>query len=162
MNNNDVLRRVRYIFDLGDDRMMAIFATADLAVSRKQLSAWLKRDEDPDFLPCNDTELATFLNGLITDRRGKREGPAPEPEKRINNNMIFRKLRIALDLQAEDILAIMDAADFRISKHELSAFFRRPDHKNYRDCKDQVLRKFLQGLQIQFRGTGDDGSGFQW
>jgi len=162
LNNNDVLRRVRYIFDLGDDRMMAIFASVDLAVSREQLSAWLKRDEDPDFLPCSDTELATFLNGLINDRRGKRDGPQPEPEKRINNNMIFRKLRIALDLKAEDILAIMDAADFRISKHELSAFFRKPGHKNYRDCKDQVLRKFLQGLQIQFRGAGDDGSGFQW
>jgi len=142
--------------------MMAIFASVDLAVSREQLSAWLKRDEDPDFLPCSDTELATFLNGLINDRRGKRDGPQPEPEKRINNNMIFRKLRIALDLKAEDILAIMDAADFRISKHELSAFFRKPGHKNYRDCKDQVLRKFLQGLQIQFRGAGDDGSGFQW
>ena len=81
----------------------------------------------------------------------KKEGPAPVPEKNLTNNSIFMKLKIALNLQAEDILEIMDSQDFRISKHELSAFFRKPGHKHYRECKDQILRVFLKGLQQKYR-----------
>ena len=156
MNNNDVLRRVRYIFDFGDDKMIAVFAAADQEVSREQVSTWLKKDDDPDFQPMDDRQLAVFLNGLINDKRGRREGVQPVPEDRLSNNIVLRKLRIALNLQAEDMLAILVLADFRISKHELSAFFRKSGHKNYRECNDQVLRKFLQGLQIQHRGADDD------
>jgi len=60
-------------------------------------------------------------------------------------------LKIALDLKDEDILQLMTLADFSMSKHELSAFFRKPGHKNYRECKDQILRNFLQGVQLQYR-----------
>ena len=162
MTNNDVLRRIRYSFDLDDEKMMALFALAGHEVTREQVSAWLKKDEDPDFRSIGDTWLAIFLNGLIIARRGRKEDPQPEPEKRLNNNMIFRKLRIALNLQADDILEIMALADLRISKHELSAFFRKPGHKNYRECKDQVLRNFLQGVQIKYRGNVYLKAGFDW
>jgi uncharacterized protein YehS (DUF1456 family) len=151
VNNNDVLRRIRYAFDFNDSKMMALFALADLAATREQISAWMKKDDDPDFQSCSDSELAIFLNGLIIDRRGKKEWPLPVPEKRLTNNVIFRKLKIALDLQAEDILEILESVDVKISKHELSAFFRKPDHKHYRECKDQVLRNFIHGVQLKYR-----------
>lgn len=153
MNNNDILRRIRYAFDFDDAKMIEIFGLADHQVTRAQISDWLKKEEDPAFLELDDTQLAIFLNGLINDKRGKKEGEQPVPEKRLNNNIIFRKLRIALNLQDEDILAILLFVDFRISKHELSAFFRKPDQKQYRPCKDQVLRYFLQGLQVKFRSS---------
>ena len=89
---------------------------------------------------------ANFLNGLINDRRGKKDGPQPDPEPRLNNNIIFRKLKIALDLKVEDVLEILALTDVYISKHELSAFFRKPDHKHYRVCKDQILRNFLNSM----------------
>lgn len=152
MTNNDVLRRIRYIFDFNDAKMIAIFGAADLGVTREQISDWLKKDDDPAYKECSDTELAVFLNGLINDRRGKKEGAQPEPEKRLTNNIIFRKLKIAMDYKDDDILETMLLADFRISRHELSAFFRKKDHKHYRECKDQILRSFLKGLQIKFRG----------
>jgi uncharacterized protein YehS (DUF1456 family) len=95
--------------------------------------------------------LAIFLNGFINDRRGKREGQQPVPEKRLTNNVIFKKLRIALNLKSEDVLDILELAPLRISKHELSAFFRKPGHKHYRQCKDQVLRNFLKGIQLKYR-----------
>lgn len=151
MTNNDVMRRIRYIFDLSDSKMIALFGLADHQVTREQISDWLKKEDDPAYKNCNDTQLAIFLNGLIIDKRGKKEGPKPVPEKRINNNIIFMKLKIALNLKAEDILAIMDLANLRISKHELSAFFRRSDHKHYRKCKDQILRNFLKGVQLKYR-----------
>jgi len=153
---NDCLRRVRYILDLNDNEVIALFARAEQEVTRAQVIAWLKKDDDPDYNECSDAMFATFLNGLINQRRGRKDGPQPEPETSMNNNVVFRKLKIAFNLQAEDILSILSLADLNISKHELSAFFRRPDHKHYRDCKDQILRNFLTGLQIKYRGTSHE------
>lgn len=153
MKTNDCLRRVRYILDLNDSEVIAIFAEAEQTVDRTQVVAWLKKDDHPDYEECSDAMFASFLNGLINQRRGKKDGPQPEPEENMNNNIVFRKLKIAFSLQAEDILSMLALADVHISKHELSAFFRRPDHKHYRDCKDQILRNFLTGLQITYRGA---------
>jgi uncharacterized protein YehS (DUF1456 family) len=150
---NDCLRRVRYILDLNDNEVIALFARAEQQVTGAQVIGWLKKDDDPDYKECSDVMFATFLNGLINQRRGRKDGPQPEPEKSMNNNVVFRKLKIAFNLQAEEILSILSLADLNISKHELSAFFRRPDHKHYRDCKDQILRNFLTGLQIKYRGV---------
>lgn len=161
MTNNDILRRIRYTFDYDDAKMIAIFALAKLEVKRGHLVAWLKKEDDPAYQECNDRMLATFLNGLITEKRGKKDGPQPKPEMRLSNNAILMKLKIALNLQADDILEILELADFKLSAHELSSFFRRPGHKNFRECKDQVLRKFLKGLQLKFRSDDQEGKAQQ-
>ncbi|MBT4791959.1 MAG: DUF1456 family protein [Halobacteriovoraceae bacterium] len=151
--NNLVLRRIRYILDFCDKQMMEIFMLANLDVTREQLSQWLKKEDDPDYKICRDHELAHFLNGLISFKRGQREGDQPQSEKKLTNNIIFRKLIIAFSLKSEDVIVILQNADLRVSKHELSAFFRKPTHKNYRDCKDQILRNFLTGLQMRIRSN---------
>ena len=151
MTNNHILRRIRYSFDFDDSKMIAIFGLADYPVTREQVSAWLKKDDDPAFQECSDAQLAIFLNGLIIDRRGKKEGVQPEPEQRLTNNIVFRKLKIGLDLKAEDVLEILELGGMRISKHELSALFRKPGHKHYRECNDQILRNFLNGMQNKYR-----------
>lgn len=155
MNNNDILRRIRYTFDFSDSKMLEIFAHGGATVTRAELSDWMKRDDDPAFVTCKDLIMAMFLNGLIIEKRGKKDGPQPAPEKRLNNNIIFRKLKIALDLKSEDVLEILQLTDFRMSAHELSAFFRKPDHKHYRECHSQILRNFLRGMQMKYRPTGD-------
>lgn len=162
MTNNDILRRVRYIFDFNDKKMIAMFSHANCEVTREQISAWLKKDDDPDYKGCNDTLMATFLNGLIVEKRGKRDGDQPVPEKKLNNNIIFMKLKIALNMKAEDVLHTLSLAGFRLSKHELSAFFRKADHKHFRQCKDQVLRNFLQGLQLELRKDEKVPADFEW
>ena len=151
MTNNDILRRVRYIFDISDSKMITIFGMADYKVTREQISDWLKQEDDPAYKSCNDVQMATFLNGFINLKRGKREGEQPVPETRLTNNIIFKELTIALNIRSEEILAIIELAGFVMSKHELSAFFRKPDNKHYRECKDQILRNFLQGLQRKLR-----------
>lgn len=151
MNNNDIFKRLRYIFDLNDTQMLEIFALAEREVKPAQLEQWFKPEEDPTFEELKDIQLATFLNGLISHFRGKKEGPTPAPERKLTHNLILRKLKIALNFQTEEMLAIWHRVDFRLSKHELSSFFRQPGHRNYRVCKDQVLRNFLQGLQLKLR-----------
>ncbi|NWF39615.1 DUF1456 family protein [Mariprofundus sp. NF] len=151
MTNNDILRRIRYAFDFDDSKMMALFGQADLKVSREQISAWLKKDDDPAFVECSESELALFLDGLINDRRGKKEGLQPKPDLRLNNNIIFRKLRIALNLKDEGVLELLALAGFPITKPELSALFRKPDNRHFRVCKDQILRNFIKGVQLKYR-----------
>lgn len=151
MKNNDILRRLRYTFDFTDSKMMSLFALGGEEVTREQVSDWLKKEEDPDFKSLHDIKLAVFLNGFINDRRGKKEGEQPKPEKNLTNNMIFRKLKIALNLKEEDILAIFSLMGMTVSKHEISAFFRSPEQSQYRLCKDQMLRNFIQGLQLKYR-----------
>ena len=158
MDNNNILRRIRYIFDYGDSKIVRLFAKGDLKVTRAQMSNWLKKEDDPDYQECKDKEFAMFLNGLINDNRGKREGAQPEPESFLSNNIVFTKLKIALNLKAEDVLAIFQLADFAITKSELSSFFRKKGHRNYSDCKDQVLRNFLKGLQMKYR-VEEEGQG---
>ncbi len=162
MTNNDIMRRIRYIFDFNDSKMMAIFGLANHKVTREQISDWLKKEDNPAYQNCSDTQLAIFLNGLINDKRGKKEGPQPTPEKKLTNNIVFRKLKIAFNLKDEDILEILQLTDLRISKHELSAFFRRADHKHYRICKDQILRNFIKGLQLKYRPDMQLHTGVKW
>lgn len=152
MTNNDILRRIRYTFNFDDTKMIAIFKLGNLEVTRAQVSDWLKKEDDPDYKGCSDVQMASFLNGLIIEKRGRKDGPQPVPETTLTNNIVFRKLKIAFNLQAEEILAMIRKADFSMSKHELSAFFRKPGHKHYRECKDQVLRYFLKGVQLKYRG----------
>ena len=152
MTNNDILRRLRYTFDYNDDKMIKLFGLGGMTASRAEVSDWLRKEEDEDKQKkLMDVALASFLNGMIVDNRGKREGVEMIAERQLNNNLIFRKLRIALNLKDHDILKIYDLVDIYISEHELSAFFRKPTQKQYRPCKDQFLRNFLQGLQKKHR-----------
>lgn len=151
MSNNDVLRSLRYTFDFNDFLMMDIFSKGGLTVTREEVSNWLKKDEDEEYKAIYDKDLAAFLNGLIILKRGPKEDSTPVAEKTLDNNAILRKLKIALDMKDDDMLAVFALKSFRLSKHELSAFFRRPTQPQYRQCKDQILRNFLQGLQMKFR-----------
>lgn len=151
MTNNDILRRIRYLFAFSDLKMIALFKLANYDVEKANVIDWLKKEEDPLLVEITDKELAIFLNGLIIEKRGKREGPQPEPEDSLSNNMILRKLKIALDLKTDDILDLFALIDKKLSKHELSAFFRNPDHDSYRPCMDQYLRYFLNALQTKYK-----------
>ncbi|EPL6454916.1 MULTISPECIES: DUF1456 family protein [Providencia] len=153
MLNNYVLRSVRYMLDLSDAQMVKIVKLADLDVTKEEMVCWLKKDSEPEYVECNDNVTAHFLNGLIYHRRGKDEDrPAPEIESRLNNNIILKKLRVAFELKDTDMLDVFQLADFRVSKPELNAVFRKPGHKNYRECGDQLLRYFLKGLTTRLRG----------
>ena len=151
MDNNDILRRTRYALDFNDSKMMETFALGGIIASRGEISQWLKKNIDPDYVALPGFQLTAFLNGLIIDKRGKKEGPQPIHEKQLNNNIILRKFKIALNLKDEDMLDLLKMADMEISKHELSAFFRKPGQEQYRECKDQVLRNFLRGMQMKYR-----------
>lgn len=150
MTNNDIIRKLRYILDYGDDKMMATFASAGKEVTRSEVSNWLKRDEDEQFASLHDKDLAYFLNGVINNLRGKKDGPLPEAEKKLTNNLILKKLKIAYTLTDVDILDLFKIVGLKVGKAELNALFRKPGHKHYRECHDQFLRNFIYGLEKKY------------
>ena len=154
MINNDVLRSIRYMLDLGDGKVVEIIRLADpgFAIDKEDVQAFLKRDDDPGHVACSDRVLAHFLDGLIVHYRGRKEGEAPRPvDKRIDNNLVLKKLRVAFELKDVDMHQAFANAGFPVSKPELSALFRQLGHKNYRPCGDQMLRNFLKGLTLRLR-----------
>lgn len=132
--------------------MVKIFEKAGQKVSLQQISGWLKKDDEQGYEPIYDIDLAYFLNGFIIEKRGQKDDKLPVAEKKLNNNIVLRKLKIAMNLKDTDMLDIIAKADFSMSKHELSAFFRKPGQNQYRPCKDQILRYFLKGLSLTYRG----------
>ncbi|PHR46945.1 MAG: hypothetical protein COA32_08445 [Fluviicola sp.] len=155
MTNNDILRRIRYLFNYSDTQVVELFKLAECDVEEAEVSNWLKKDDDPNLVELSDKELATFLNGLIIQKRGKREGPQPEPEEELSNNMILMKLKIALKLKSEDIIDLFALVDRKVGKSELSAFLRSADHNQYRPLKGQYLRNFLTALQRKSKKSKD-------
>lgn len=156
MINNDVLRAIRYMLDLSDGRVVEIthLADANFPIAKEDVQAFLKKDDEAGHAECSSKVLAHFLDGLVVYRRGRDESQPPRPvEKRVTNNVVLKKLRVAFELKDVDMHQILEAAGFTISKPELSALFRQPDHKNFRLCGDQLLRNFLKGLTLRLRGN---------
>ena len=155
MDNNDILRRLRYALDISDSAMIHIFKHAGHDISGSALLDILKKEEEEGYAPCGDRELGLFLDGLIIQRRGRKETTDPEPLEKpeviLSNNMILKKLRIALDFKEDDMIEMFKLSEFDISRPELSALFRKQGHKHYKVCGDQILRNFLQGLTVHFR-----------
>ena len=154
MINNDILRSIRYMLDLGEVHLVELARMADsrCVVDREQMRAWLLREDDTGFAECPDPILAHVLDGLVVHLRGRDDTIAPRPvDPRVNNNVVLKKLRVAFQLRDLDLLQIFADAGHPVSKPELSAFFRLPGHANYRQCGDQVLRNFLKGLTMRVR-----------
>ena len=147
MLSNDILRSVRYILKANNNDLVRILALGNVEATAEQIAVWLRKEDEEGFQRCPDIVLSSFLNGLIYEKRGKDESaPALEPERRINNNIVLKKLRIAFSLKTDDILAILTEQQFRVSMPEITAMMRAPDHKDFRECGDQFLRYFLRGL----------------
>ncbi|OHD82816.1 MAG: hypothetical protein A3J97_15375 [Spirochaetes bacterium RIFOXYC1_FULL_54_7] len=170
MTTNDVLRRLCFALKLSDPAMLEMLQLADKPLDRDMLVTYFKKEEEPGYTLCPDAVLEALLDGMIVKYRGKKEdahGGIPQQlpagtgkatattlspsigtrsSSTLDNNMILKKLRIALELKEEDLMAIMKLAGVDLSSHELSALFRKKDHKNYKPCMDQFLRNFLAGL----------------
>ena len=144
---------MRYALNISDPTMLKIFKLGGYTSSEREILALLKHDDDKDFLLCSNDVMRSFLDGLIIHKRGPQENKTSSPEKpsTLTNNIILKKIRIALNFKEEDMLATFKLAGLDLAKSELTAIFRRPDHKNYKECGDQFIRNFLKGLGAKKR-----------
>ena len=155
MTNNDFLRRLRYALNIKDNVMVQIFKKGNVVLTREDVIDYLKKDIDEGFKKLNNNDLIAFLDGLIIQKRGKREDGTPVPQVKVTknnlNNILLRKLRIALSFKSYDMIKIFKLGGIEISEGELSALFRSEEHKNYKECGDKYIRVFLKGLTEFYR-----------
>lgn len=156
MTNNDILKRIRYMFDFKDYKMAKIFQLGGRKLEDSTLEEWMRTDDDEDeIVPLRDQELAIFLNGLIILKRGARDPQPPKPEERLSNNLVLKKLKIALSITSDQIVEMYAAIGKNIGVHELNAALRNPKQRQYRDFQDQYLRQFMNALQHFYRPKKD-------
>ena len=151
MLNNDVLRSLRYTLNLNDNALLELFHNVEPDLDIATLRSYLASEEDESFVRMDDELMVGFLDSLIVSRRGPSPQPAPPTELPLTNNTVLKKLRVAFTLQEADLLAILDSVAFTVTKPELSALFRKPDHKNYRLCGDQLWRAYMLALAIMMQ-----------
>ncbi len=153
MNNNDVLRRLRYALNLSDVALVQLFADGGVPAAPEQIWAWMGREGEPDTRELTEDTLEALLDALVLQRRGP---PPPHakvpPTEPLTNNAILKKLRVALTLRDEAMLELFALGGHPLSKAELGGLFRQRGHLHYRDCGNQLLRAFLAGLAKKQRG----------
>jgi uncharacterized protein YehS (DUF1456 family) len=152
MINNDILRRLSTLLGFDDEKTRAVFKLNACDITADKLVCFFKEKDDAAYIELLDVELASFLNGLIVEKRGAKEGPQAVPEDDLTNNAIFNKLKIAFSLQADEVIDTLELAELSLTKYELSAFFRSINNKHYRECSDEVLSTFIKGLKIKLQG----------
>lgn len=149
MTSNDVLRSIRYMLNVSDQKLAEITTLGGLEITRVDVVAFLLKEEEEGYEVCPHVVMAHFLNGLVTFKRGIDKTKPPQAlETPVTNNTVLKKLRVAFELKDTDLIRMIEAAGLKASKTELSAFFRKKGHRNYRECGDQYLRAVLKGLTV--------------
>ena len=165
MKNNDILIGIRDSLDINRPDMVEIFKCGEIEITEEDVLKMLMKPKDDEtdingeYIECDYITLESFLNGLIIFKRGKKEKKEGQPEKtplaitsgKSVNNVMLKKLKIALSFSSEDILELFELADATLTKGELTCFFRKEGHKHYKRCNDKHANNFLKGLAIKNR-----------
>lgn len=163
MTNNDIIIRLRYAFDLKNTEVVDIFKLGGLETNKEEvLNMLIKINDDEEapenFVKVNNKMLETFLNGFITFKRGVQKDengnvkpPMAATGKENSNNMLLKKVKIALGVTSDEVVDFLYEGGVTVSKGEIGAILRNPTHKNYKVCGDRFARCFLKGLTMKYR-----------
>lgn len=168
MNNNDILSRLRYALDIKDKEMVEIFELGGIETTTAEVREMLAKknageeteEQGHDYgRDIDNRTLESFLNGYVTLKRGAQEDKQGNGQNqflmssnnRNVNNILLKKLKIALSLTSEDMIDILNEVGVDLSKSELSAVLRKEGHRNYKECGDRYARNFLKGLALRYR-----------
>ncbi len=157
ISTNEILYRIQKALNLSMAEMLKIYKLESHEMSEAHLDALLKRRLDKGFMLCSYEELGVFLDGLVTLKRG------PSPKKsdtdeavELTNNLILKKLRIALELKEAETEIIFGLADIELTKQQLASLFRKESHKNFKPCSSELLMAFIEGLdEYYYTGEGE-------
>lgn len=141
------------MLNINDQKIREIVQLADFDLPLADVQDFLRSDDEAGYLICDDQFMVHFLDGLIYWKRGRDDQRARVAfEIPVSNNSVLKKLRVAFHLKEDDMHELLEKGGYRVGRAELSAFLRKKDHSNYRECGDQVLRYFLKGLTLRLRG----------
>jgi len=156
ISTNEILYRIKKALNLSTEEMIEAYSLENYAMEIPRLESLLARRKDKNFQLCSYEELGIFLDGLVSLKRGPSpKKPNDDEAVELTNNLILKKLRIALELKEAETEIIFGLADVELSKQQLASLFRKKGHKNFKECSDELLMAFLDGLD-EFYYVGDD------
>jgi len=155
LKTNDILYKIQKALNLSQEEMLEAYKLANYKMEATHLDSLLKRRQEEGSKLCSYEELGVFLDGLVILKRG------PNPKKKnddkvveLTNNLILKKLRIALELKEAETEIIFSLGEAELSKQQLASLFRKEGHKNFKECSDELLMAFLDGMD-EFYYVGD-------
>ena len=147
MTNNYILSSIMDSLKLDKVDILKSYKLADKKITQDDVDDILREPSDEKFILLSNEGFELFLNGFISYKRGPSDKKAKKQKIYFSNNIILKKLKIALDLKDEDIIAIFEKDGLEITKSQLTAYFRRDGHINYRKCSDSLMKRFINGLK---------------
>jgi len=155
ISTNEILYRIQKALNLSTEDMIEIYKLASHTMSWEHLDSLLKRRQEEGFMLCSYEELGVFLDGLVTFKRGPSPKKSNDEVVELTNNLILKKLRIALELKEAEIEIIFGLAEIELTKQQLASLFRKESHKNFKPCSAELLMAFIEGLDEFYYIGGD-------
>jgi uncharacterized protein YehS (DUF1456 family) len=156
MITNDIIFKVKTALKLSNSAILKIYELADFPMSEPQLNKILKKQQDKDFITCKYDELGAFFDGLIIfKRRASKNKKSSNETIELTNNLMLKKLRIALELKEAETEIIFSLGEAELTKQQLASLFRKESNKNFKICSDELFISFLDGLN-EFYYTGEE------
>lgn len=156
MQPNDVLFKIKKALALDTKAMIKAYALADFEMSEERLISIMKRRQDKGYEEATYEELGVFLDGLVLLKRGPSDKIANDDEVvELTNNLILKKIRVAMELKEPELVILFALADVELSKRQIGSLFRKEGTKNFKRCSDELLDAFLEGLD-EFYYDGEE------
>ena len=156
MQINDILFKIKTALSLDDEMIIKAYSLVEHDMKKDRLTNILKKHQDKGYEEATYEELGLFLDGLVLLKRGVSSTPKDENEiVELTNNLILKKLRVALELKEAELVILFALAEVSITKRQIGSLFRKEGGKNFKSCSDELLLSFLEGLD-EFYYDGEE------
>ncbi len=156
MKINDILFKIKTALSLDNKTLLKAYALVEYEMSEERLENILKRHQAEGYEEATYEELGLFLDGLVILKRGEPTTPSNDDEVfELTNNLILKKLRVAMELKEAELIIVFALAEVNITKRQIGSLFRKEGGKNFKVCSDELLLAFLDGLD-EFYYDGEE------
>ena len=156
MQINDILFKLKTALSIDNESMIKAYALAEYEMKEERLNNILKRRQDKGYEDATYEELGVFLDGLVLLKRGPSDKVVNDDEVvALTNNLILKKVRVAMELKEPELVILFALAEVSLTKRQIGSLFRKEGGKNFKECSDELLMAFLEGLD-EFYYDGEE------
>jgi len=156
MQINDILFKIKTALSLKNSDIVKLYSLVNYNITEERIDNILKRRQDQGYEEATYEELGLFLDGLVVLKRGENPKKSESDEVvELTNNLILKKLRVAMNLKESELVIVFALAEVTLSKRQIGSLFRKEGGKNFKVCSDELLMAFIEGLD-EFYYDGEE------